>query len=118
MRRIINYGYIDNKVLYIKRRLIELNDIKDKLNKDILLLENSFKGQDGDLHRKKYISKISSIEKYIENIKKYIEYFDWLSSSYKDIQYRTKMQLSENLNVSNDSFEYEDFYDWGEDGFE
>ncbi len=114
MERIIKYDYIDDKLTIMKKKIAELSDAKNKLNKDILLLENCFKGEDGELIKRIYLNKIVSIDKYMENVLNYLKYFEWLISSYKGTHYQAKLNLSSGLETQSNNINSDDyiFYDW------
>ncbi len=109
MRRIVKFNYIGEKVTHIKKMLVELEEAKSKLKSDIESVSDCFTGPDGSLIKNIYLSRLSSIDKYIENIKRYSEYYAWVSSSYKENYFHSKSAMTMNKSNSNVYYDTSNF---------
>ena len=84
MNRVIQFNIIKNVSNQLIKELEKLQIECDKLNLDIEKIEEFYKGKDANLIIAKYNQRVNIIKKYIEIVKEYINYFDWISSNYHD----------------------------------
>ena len=104
MRRIINYDLISEKTKDLKFLTKKLLDEKDKILLDINKINDSYKGKDADLLITKYQEKVNYLNEYIENMNKYILFFEFLTGSYKENTDRSKQMLDESTNQISDTY--------------
>ncbi len=103
MKRIIKYNYIDDNISLINNLLLELNDAKTKLLKNINLIGIYYQSEDGKKIMNNYLNKVILIDDYIQNVNRYLSYFKWLTGEYKYSQQiaNNNMQADFKFDISN-----------------
>ena len=98
MKRLVKFTYIADKTQYLKTKIEELNEKVEILRKDINEIENYYKGVDATIIINKYLEKTVIVESYINNLRRYANYFDWLSDNYKQSHEESLRNVTEVLN--------------------
>jgi len=82
MRKIINMDKVTEVTVIMIEKLKTIEEVQTKLNADIEMLNECYKGIDADLIKSKYLITVKNIDALKNTIDSYIKYFKWLVESY------------------------------------
>ena len=84
MIRRININAIKDVAMNLEKYNKELSEAKNKLNFDVRLLDDAYKGVDANVIKEKYQERIDTLNKVITNYFNYTEYLKKVSGVYND----------------------------------
>ena len=93
MIRIIKYKTIRNISNELKKEIINFTDEKNKLKTDVLKINEFYKGKDANIIIEKFNKRILYLEKFINIVEIYNNYFEWISGAYNDTQKNALINL-------------------------